>query len=165
MITSQPPGHVRNIYNSTFTIISLAETNLSRMGDQYGLVLQLFTWHKIPLCPVINVDGFIPASVHDIRPEYTILTLQAMIASAELSHRAKVTGFISPESQALYPLFESYNNKNWQDFTSVRHEVMTMSPLWHHATHGDLSLLSCLVFWLTLPLILMDMRNPLIAMN
>ena len=111
MTTSQPPDHVMNIYNFISTIIRLTATNLRRMGDQCSL-----TSHNlhmilisIPLCPVINVDGFISTSIQDFRTKYNILTLQAMIASPELSHRKKVTGFIYPHSKALYPLSESYN--------------------------------------------------------
>ena len=112
MITSQPPGHVMNIYNLIATIIRLTATNPGRMGDQCSLTLHNLHMIliSIPLCPVINVDGFISTSIQDVIPKYNILTLQAMIASPELSQRKKVTGFIHLQSQALYPLSESYNN-------------------------------------------------------
>ena len=151
MITSQPPDHVMNIYNFISPIIRLTATNLSRMGDQCSLTLHNLHMIliSIPLCPVINVDGFISISIQDVRTKYNILTLQAMIASPELSHRKKVTGFIHPHSKALYPLSESYNNINWQDCRPtcaiVIQQVMTISSPQQHATRRNLSLLSCLV--------------------
>ena len=85
------------IVNNSYVVIVTVTPKLTTkttFGRMVGQCAILFI--SIPLCPVINVDGFIPGSIHDARPEYTIHTLQAMIAPPELSHRTKVTGFISP---------------------------------------------------------------------
>ena len=136
---------------------------------------------SISLCPVINVDGFISTSIQDFRTKYNILTLQAMIASPELSHRKKVTGFIHPHSKALYPLSESYNNIKLAGLsTYMRYCYPTgddniFSSATCNAPKFIAAQLSCvtlplyqcnsITLPLTLPLILMDMIDTLIAVN